>query len=90
MKICIPLVSILFEINVQAAKGERLPNRVLTTLGLHFDKPISHQQFTLNLAIDPNTDLVAALGLNKANCEGLELILFRIGQALSWLGFGSG
>ena len=46
----------------------------------HFDRPMSYQVFKLNLAIDPDTDLVAAWGLEKTECQGFELILFRIMQ----------
>ena len=35
-----------------------------------FDRPLSYQEFELNLAIDPDTDLVAAWGLTKKEYEG--------------------
>jgi hypothetical protein len=38
-----------------------------------------YQEFELNLAIDPNTDSVAAWGLRKKEYKGIELILFRMG-----------
>jgi hypothetical protein len=31
----------------------------------HFDRPMNYQEFELNLAIDPTTDLVAGWGLSK-------------------------
>jgi hypothetical protein len=52
----------------------------------HFDRPMSHKDFELNLQIDPYTDLVAAWGLNKVQYEGLELILFRIAQLMNRIG----
>ena len=52
----------------------------------NFDRPMSHQEFELNLAIDPTTDLVAAWGLTKKEVEGIDLILYRIGQLMSRLG----
>ncbi len=52
----------------------------------HFDRPMSYQEFELRLQIDPDTDLVAAWGLFKKECTGLELILFRIGQLLVRIG----
>jgi hypothetical protein len=45
----------------------------------HFDRPMCYQEFELNLAIDPNTDSVAAWGLRKKEYKGIELILFRMG-----------
>jgi hypothetical protein len=53
----------------------------------HFDRPTSYQEFELHLQIDPKTDLVAAWGLHKTEYQGLELILFRIGQLLNRIGF---
>ncbi len=53
----------------------------------HFDTPMCYQEFELNLAIDPDTDHVAAWGLNKTEYRGLELILFRITQLLGRAGF---
>jgi hypothetical protein len=52
----------------------------------HFDRPASHREFELNLAIDPDTDLVAAWGLNKKVYEGLDLIWFRLAQLLGRVG----
>jgi hypothetical protein len=52
----------------------------------HFDRPMSYQEFELNLAIDPDTDLVAAWGLHKTEYQGLELILFRIEQLMRRIG----
>jgi hypothetical protein len=52
----------------------------------HFDRPMSYQEFKLNLAIDPDTDLVAAWGLHKTEYQGLELILFRITQLMGRIG----
>ncbi len=49
-------------------------------------RPLSYQEFELNLAIDPDTDLVAAWGLNKKQYEGIDLILFRIGQLMRRIG----
>ncbi len=51
-----------------------------------FETPLSYQELQLNLAIDPKTDLVAAWGLQKNEYRGLDLILFRIGQALAYIG----
>jgi hypothetical protein len=48
----------------------------------HFDRPMSHREFALNLAIDPDTDLVAAWGLFKREYQGIDLIWFRLGQLL--------
>jgi hypothetical protein len=52
----------------------------------HFERPMSYQEFELNLAIDPDSDLVAGWGLTKREYEGLDLILFRIGQLMSRIG----
>jgi hypothetical protein len=52
----------------------------------HFDRPMSYQEFKLNLAIDPDTDLVTAWGLDKTEYQGLELILFRITQLMGRIG----
>ena len=52
----------------------------------HFDRPMSYQEFELNLAIDPDTDLVAAWGLYKTEYQGFELILFRIEQLMRRIG----
>ena len=51
-----------------------------------FKRPMSYQEFELNLAIDPDTDLVAAWGLTKKQYEGTDLILFRIGQSMRRIG----
>ena len=51
-----------------------------------FETPMSYQEFTLNLAIDPDTDLVAAWGLSKKEYTGIELILFRTEQLLRRIG----
>jgi len=51
-----------------------------------FDRPMSYQEFKLNLAIDPDTDLVAGWGLRKTEYQGLELILFRITQLMGRIG----
>jgi hypothetical protein len=45
----------------------------------HFDRPMNYQEFELNLAIDPTTDLVAGWGLSKKNMK-----------ASSWSFSGSG
>ena len=52
----------------------------------YFKTPMSYQEFTLNLAIDPNTDLVAAWGLSKKEYAGIELILFGIEQLMRRIG----
>jgi hypothetical protein len=52
----------------------------------HFVRPMSYQEFELRLSIDPDTDLVAAWGLDKKEYQGLELILFRIGQLMGRIG----
>jgi hypothetical protein len=52
----------------------------------HFERPMSYQEFELNLAIDPTTDQVAAWGLRKKEYEGLDLILFRIEQLIDRIG----
>jgi hypothetical protein len=43
---------------------------------------MSYQEFTLNLASDLNTDLVAAWGLSKKEHTGIELIHFRMQQLM--------
>jgi len=52
----------------------------------HFDRPMSYQEFKLNLAIDPDSDLVAGWGLYKTEYQGFELILMRITQLMSRIG----
>ncbi len=47
---------------------------------------MSYQEFELKLAIDPDTDLVAAWGLHKTEYQGFELILFRIMQLKDRIG----
>jgi hypothetical protein len=57
----------------------------LAKLALEF-RPQLLDRFELNLDIDPDTDLVAAWGLNKKEYEGLDLIWFRLAQLLSRVG----
>jgi hypothetical protein len=79
---------VISQIGPPSAVGTPLPNHCLDyTWVAHFDRPLEHRQFTLNLAIDPDNDQVAAWGLSKRECQGLELIWYRIGRLLENIGF---
>lgn len=63
------------------------PNTCTDYTWVRFETPMSYQNFELNLAIDPDTDRVAAWGLHKTEYQGIQLILFRIDQLINRIGF---
>jgi hypothetical protein len=78
---------VISQIGPPSGIGTRTPKTCTPyTWVVHFDRPASHKEFELNLQIDPDTDLVAAWGLNKKEYEGLDLISFRLAQLLGRVG----
>jgi hypothetical protein len=78
---------VISQIGPPSRIGTRTPKQCTTyTWVAHFDRPASHKEFELNLAIDPDTDLVAAWGLNKKEYEGLDLIFFRLARLVGRAG----
>ena len=53
----------------------------------HFDSPMNHQQFELNLSYDPSDDMVVAQGLYKTEYQGLDLLLYRLDRLLTRIRF---
>jgi hypothetical protein len=79
---------VISQIGAPSAASIPTPNMCADyTWVAHFDRPLSHQVFELGLSIDPDTDLVAAWGLDKKEYQGLDLIRFRIGRCLEKIGF---
>lgn len=74
---------VISQIGQPSSMGRPAPNTCIDYIWVaQFDRPMSHQEFELNLAIDPGTDLVAAWELKKTEYQGLELIWFRMRRLL--------
>jgi len=74
---------VISQIGQPSSMSRPAPNTCIDHIWIaHFDRPMSHQEFELNLAIDPDTDLVAAWGSQKTEYQGLELIWFRMRRLL--------
>ena len=78
---------VISQIGPPSGIGTRTPKQCTPyTWVAQFDRPASHKEFELNLQIDPDTDLVAAWGLNEKEYEGLDLIWFRLARLLGRVG----